>query len=85
MDHWDYGSCACAMNKHTWPCLLSSLAVFPPQPGVLTLKIATQASISQESLSLSQTKPAKDKGAVLVARRPLAFVLLDAPRGSAAA
>lgn len=75
----------CLCDEQTRMALLAVFArCLPPQPGVLTLKIATQASISQESLSLSQTKPAKDKGAVLVARRPLAFVSLDAPQGNAA-
>lgn len=38
------------------PCLLSS-----PIAWSANAQIATQASISQESLSLSQTKPAKIK------------------------
>lgn len=53
---WELCLCVCVTHKHMWPRLLSS-----PIAWSVDAQIATHASISQGSLSLSQTKPAKIK------------------------
>lgn len=76
----------CLCDEQTHMALLAVFArCLPPTARSANAQNCHTGLHLAESLSLSQTKPAKDKGAVLVARRPLAFVLLDAPRGSAAA